>query len=221
MLGAMRALLLCLLLPLAPVGLALPSAARAQYVDLTRPDPAADALADVRRSLQVERREAGAALLTGGLLSVAGGALSAGIGHEDPFWLGFGVGTAGWGAINAALSIGMLDLGGGGLAAIEADRALRGEALARAREEALRDQHRAATTFALNFGLDVAYIASGILLFFLADQVLDDPWDQELLRGYAAAQTGQGGFLLVFDLVEWIASEQRADRIAEVEAHGP
>jgi hypothetical protein len=199
---------------------ALPSPAGAQYVDLTRPDPVADALTDVRLSLWTERREAGVVLLTGGVLSVLGGALSAGVAHQDPFWLSFGLGSAGWGAINAALAIGMLDIGDGGFARIEAGRALRGEELARARERAIRDQHRTATTYAVNFGLDVAYLATGVLLFFLAEQVLDDPYDQDLLRGYAAAQTGQGAFLFVFDLVEWLASEARADRLAEVGNHG-
>ncbi|HJL14072.1 MAG TPA: hypothetical protein RMH99_00380 [Sandaracinaceae bacterium LLY-WYZ-13_1] len=190
-------------------------AAHAQYVDLTEPSPAASRLTEVRRSLQTERREAGVALLVGGLASVVGGALTASIGHEDPFWLSFGVGTAGWGAVNAALSISMLDVGDGGFAAIEADRMLRGEELAEARERAIRDQHRSATLFALNFGLDVAYIASAVLLFFVADQ-LEGEDEPALLRGYAAAQAGQGTFLLVFDLIEWIASNERADRLADV-----
>ena len=118
--------------------------------------------------------------------------------------------------INAALAIGMLDLGDDGFRRIEEDRELRGEELARARERAIRDQHRSATLFAVNFGLDVAYIASGILLFFLADHVLDEPDEQSFLRGYASAQTGQGAFLLVFDLIEWIAASERADRIGGI-----
>lgn len=207
--GTMRVASLALLIALSP------AAASAQAVDLTRPDPIADELTDVRLSLHAERREAGIALFAGGLLSVVAGAVIAGVEHDDPFWLSFGVGTLGWGAINAALAIGMLDLGDGGARSIEADRAVRGEALARARERALRQQHGAATVFALNAGLDVAYVLSGILLFFVADQ-LDAESDAAALRGYAIAQLGQGGFLLVFDLVEWIASSARADRVAAI-----
>lgn len=194
----------------------LSSPAAAQYVDLTRPDPIAAELTDVRLSHHTERREAGIVLFAGGALSAIGGAVTAGVGHADPFWLSFGIGSIGWGVINAALAIGMLDIGDGGFRRIEEDRALRGDELARARETALRDQHRSATVFAVNFGLDVAYVLSGVLLFFFAEHVIDDARDQELLRGYSAAQTGQGAFLLVFDLVEWIASNGRADRIGGI-----
>lgn len=185
-------------------------------MDLTVPDPIAAELASVRRSHQVERREAGIVLFVSGLASVLGGAIVAGAMHDDPFWLTFGLGSAGWGAVNASLAIGMLDLGDGGFARIEADRALRGDDLARARERALRAQHDTATMFAVNFGLDVFYVAAGILLFFLADQI-ESAQDREHLRGYSVAMTAQGAFLFGFDLVEWIASAARAERIAAIE----
>jgi len=194
-----------------------PTAASAQAVDLTRPHPIADELADVRRSHHIERREAGHVLFWTGLASVVGGSVVAGVLHDDPFWLAFGVGTAGWGAVNAGLAIPMLDLSGSGLAGIEADRLLRDDELRAARERALRAQERSGALFALNLGLDVFYVASGILLFFLADQ-LDDPERAENLRGYSVAMTAQGAFLFGFDLVEWIASAARADRIAAIEA---
>lgn len=194
-----------------------PQLAAAQAVDLTLPDPIADELTDVRISQQVERREAGIVLLVGGLVSVLGGGIVAAVENQDPFWLAFGLGSAGWGAVNAALSIGMLDIGDGGFRRIEADRTLRGRDLREARERALRAQDGNATMFALNFGLDVFYIATGVLLFFLADQI-NDAHDAELLRGYSVAMTGQGGFLFAFDLVEWLASVARADRIARIEA---
>ena len=173
-------------------------------------------LTDVRLSLHAERREAGVVLALGGLLSALGGGIVAGAGNEDPFWLAFGIGTAGWGAVNAALAIGLLDLGDGGRAGIEAERALRGEELARARERELRRQLDSATMFAVNFGLDVLYIATGVMLFFLADR-LDGADEQQMLRGYAISQVAQGTFLFAFDLVEWLASTRRADRIADVD----
>jgi hypothetical protein len=204
----MRALCLTLLL--------LPASARAQGVDLTRPDPLAQELADVRLSHQMERREAGVVLMTGGLASVIAGGVVAGALNDDPFWLAFGLGTAAWGAVNAGLSIGMLDIGDGGSARIRRDLDLRGGDLFRAREDALRAQLGSAAFFAFNLGLDVFYIATGILLFFLADEI-DAEYDRELLRGYSSAMTGQGVFLLGFDLVEWIASVARADRISAIE----
>lgn len=193
-----------------------PAVASAQLIDLARPHPVADELADVRRSHHIERREAGHVLFWTGLASVVGGAAVAGALHDDPFWLAFGIGTAGWGAVNAALAIPMLDLSGAGLARIEEDRLLRDEELREARERALRAQERSGALFALNLGLDVFYIASGILLFFLADQI-DNHERAENLRGYSAAMTAQGTFLLGFDLVLWIASMGRADRIAAIE----
>ncbi len=207
----MRVLVLALTLAL------LPRIAAAQAVDLTRPDPIADELTDVRLSQHVERREAGITLLIGGLVSVLGGGLVAAIDNQDPFWLAFGLGSAAWGAVNAGLSINMLDIGDGGFRSIEADRALRGDELRDARERALRAQDSTATTYAFNLGLDVFYIATGVLLFFLSDQI-GNPHDQELLRGYSAAMTAQGGLLFAFDLVGWIASVARADRIARIEA---
>ena len=193
----------------------MPAAAGAQAVDLTRPDPIADELADVRRSHHVERREAGHVLFWTGVASVIAGGVVAAAMHEDPFALMFGLGTAGWGAVNASLAIGMLDLGDGGFARIEADRLLRGEELRAARERALRAQEQSGAFFALNLGLDVFYVACGVLLFFLADQ-LDSDEHAEWLRGYSVAMTSQGAFLLGFDLVEWIASSARADRIAAI-----
>jgi hypothetical protein len=189
--------------------------ARAQSIDLTAPDPVADQLADLRLSLLSERGDAGLGLLVAGLASVVGGAVTAGVGHEDPFVLSFGLGTAGWGAVNAALSLVLLDLGGAGAARIEADRELRHGELLRAREAELRRQHDSATLFALNVGLDVFYVATGALLFLVAEQ-LNDPAEQAMLRGYSVAQMTQGAFLLTFDLVEWIGSVQGANRVAEV-----
>lgn len=77
----MRWAVLALILAVAP------ACAAAQAVDLTMPDPIATELADVRLSQHVERREAGAVLFATGLASVLGGAILAGVAHEDPFWL--------------------------------------------------------------------------------------------------------------------------------------
>lgn len=203
-------------LALALAFVALPAGAAAQAVDLTQPDPIADELADVRRAHHVERRAAGHVLFWTGIASVVGGGIVAGVLHEDPFALAFGLGTAGWGAVNASLAFGMLDVTGAGFARIEEDRALRDRELFAARERALRAQEQSAAFFALNLGLDVFYIATGVLLFFLADQIQSET-EAQYLRGYSVAMTAQGTFLLGFDLVEWIASAARANRIAAIE----
>lgn len=210
-----RALSIVVALSLALTALTARPASAQAPVDLTTPDPIANELADLRLALLVERRDAGVAILVAGLASVVGGGLTAAFGHEDPFLLAFGSATAGWGAVNAALSFALLDLDGGGARAIEADRVLRYEELARAREAELRRQHEAATLFALNAGLDVFYVATAALLFALADS-LDAANDREMLRGYSVAQLSQGAFLFVFDLVEWIAASDRAGRVARV-----
>ena len=190
---------------------------RAQFVDLRHPDPAARALSDVSLTIHDERVAAGVALGVGGLFSIAVGAVTASLGHDDPFALAFGVGVLGWGGINAGLALGMLDLDGGRGRDARAVRHLRYDALDRARDRAIAAQRGAATVFAVNVGLDVFYLATGALLYLLADQltgVNETPW----MRGYATAQMSQGGFLLVLDLVEWIASEDRASRLERIEA---
>lgn len=170
-------------------------------------------LAEAQRDAREARLHAGIALLAeGGLSTIGGGALAL-VGQAEPFLVAFGLGSAAWGTVNALLALGLLDLGGGRARAAEATRELRGRPLAEARERTLLEERDTATVFALNLGLDVFYLGSGLLLFFLADQV-DGPDDAELLRGYSMAQVGQGGFLLVFDLVEWIAAARRGRRVA-------
>jgi hypothetical protein len=189
------------------------SAARAEARALTAEEVLADQVTSLRVDHLEGREAAGVALMSGGLVSVVGGGATAIGGHSDPFWLWFGVGHAVWGSVNAVLAFGLLDLSGTRRAAIEAERALRGDALAKAREEALRAQHAAATLYALNLGLDVAYISAGVLMF-VAAELLDDQSDRDALRGYSLAMTAQGGFLLAFDLIELLLSLGRADDVA-------
>jgi hypothetical protein len=203
-------------LPILFVLLAATAAAqRPGGVDLTAPDPIGAELREVREAERTGRRRSGFALGGFGLASALAGGAVAVAGRDDPFALATGLGHASWGLVNAALALGLLDLGGGAQRDIERDAMLRGEELLRAREEAIRDGHRAALVFGINLGLDVFYVATGVLLFFLADQ-LDGPDDQELLRGYSLAQVGQGTFLFVFDLVELVLANRRADRAAAI-----
>jgi hypothetical protein len=150
-----------------------------------------------------------ASLVVGGATAIAGFAAS----PQDTRWMSLGVGTAGWGAINAIFSVFLFDLGGATLRDIEADRALRGRELDWAREDAARDQYGTATLIAVNAGLDVFYVAAGILLFIIGDQALpDDQW----LQGYGIAMASQGTALLAYDVTTWIAASARGDETREL-----
>ncbi len=189
-----------------------PASQASATLSLTLPDPLGQANADRFADLRLAHREArnaeGVVLLAFGAASIVFGALAAGIGYQDERWVGFGVGTAIWGALNAAFSPIFFDLDGGTLRRIEADRSLRGDALDEAREDWAASQYSTATTIAVNAGLDVFYILGGILLFVVADQMVPD---LQWLEGYAIAMTAQGTGLLAFDLSTWIAAAQRGD----------
>lgn len=188
--------------------LSLPSHASAQV----EADPRALELGELRLSLNAERSEAGIVLAGGGLASLFGGAFLAGAGYGDPGVVAFGLGTGTWGLVNSLLSFVWLDAAARGRREILGTRNLQGDSL-RARQEELDGQRDSALLFAINTLLDVLYVVAGVALFFVAD-ALDAPADRASLRGYSVAQMSQGGLLFAFDLVEWIASNQRADRVA-------
>ncbi len=185
------------------------------------PAEAGERLAEELFALRLRHRQArideGIGLLVFGLASVAvGGGVALGgfaATPQDPRWLALGVGTAAWGAVNAIFSAFLFDLGGGTLRDIEADRALRGRALDWAREDAARDQYGTATLIAVNAGLDVFYVAAGILLFVIGDQAMPD---DQFLQGYGIAMASQGGALLAYDLTTWIAASTRGDETREL-----
>ena len=182
------------------------------HLTVSLADPDGEALANRFADLRLAHRRAreteGYVLLAYGAASIVMGALAAGIGYQDERWVGFGVGSAIWGVLNAAFCPIFFDLGGGTLRRIEADRGLRGDALDDAREDWAAAQYGTATTIAVNAGLDIFYIATGILLFVIADQMTPD---LQWLEGYAIAMTAQGTGLLAFDLPTWIAAQQRGD----------
>lgn len=141
------------------------------------------------------RRTAGVALLSWGLAGVLTGgavltidALDGGLGEAG---LASGVTHASFGAINGLLALGLV---GTKAAAAEHDPL-----------ELSQNELRSGQVFALNLGLDVAYIAAGVLLG-LGGVELDKPW----MEGAGWAMTAQGAGLLVFDIWQWIASNDRA-----------
>jgi hypothetical protein len=167
-------------------------------------------LATLRLQDRDERRAEGWTILGLGLASVVGGGVLAAVGHADPAALGAGLGTLGWGVVNAALSLTLLDVDGGGARAIERERGLAGPAL-RARWTGLvRDHRGSAAIFALNTGLDVFYVATGALLAVVAG-LLTPP--EPGLEGYGIAMAAQGIALLAFDVGCWVRSAARADRL--------
>jgi hypothetical protein len=168
-----------------------------------QPAPAA-ALNALRLTIRSERRTAGYVLLGMGLASVAAGAAIAVVGHDDRAHLAAGITTASFGAVNAALTLGLLDLSGADLRRIEA-----GGDFETLREAELIAHLHSGQFFAVNTGLDIFYMASGGFLCTIA-AVNDQPNRWEL--GAGVALIVQGALLLAFDIVNWINSNERAAR---------
>src|SRR5262249_45048308 len=139
------------------------------------PDPANE-LARVRTGNQSELRDGGWFLLTFGALSFAGGITTSAIGNQDPLILWTGVATAAWGAINALFGLTLTDLGHAEADSIRSDATLGGDLLRQARDREMSQAHQQAAMFALNVGLDVAYVVSGILLAYLASEQRHLEW---------------------------------------------
>jgi hypothetical protein len=179
-----------------------PSAAQTAFDDAKL-----ERLQQLRLAARAERRSAGFWLLGWGLANVIGGALMAGIGHEHQVWLAAGITTASFGAVNALLAPGLLDLSGARLRQIEAERATSAAELARVREADLVAELKSGQLFALNLGLDVFYIAAGLLLYTIGRVRADERgWEQ----GAGIAIAAQGVVLLGFDFVAWMATNRRA-----------
>jgi hypothetical protein len=169
-------------------------------------------LAEVRLVNRQDRIDEGVVLLGWGALSMIAGGVLAGVGlaDRDDLWVGFGLGTAGWGLVNALLSLALLDLGDGQRQAIERERDLAGELLERAREDAAAAQYQTATILAVNAGLDAFYVVTGILLWIVGESAATD--DRGLM-GYGAAMASQGAALLAYDTVTWLLAGARGDRL--------
>lgn len=177
-------------------------------VALLAPVPRAQAEADpvpelrLRLDQHAARRREGFWLLASGLASLAGGAAAAGARSGDEAWLSASVTTASFGAVNALLSLALVDPRGRGRDAIAADT----RAPSLQAEAARVAQYHSAQAFALNAGLDVAYLTAGALLVAFGSAEGGEPWQ----RGSGYALLGQGGFLLGFDLACWIHANGRA-----------
>lgn len=180
--------------------------------ELDRRDARASCLASVRLANREDRIDEGVVLLAFGVISTIVGGVTTGIAANDgnDFLTSFGLGTMGWGVINAAFSAFLFDVSGSVLRDIDDDRGLSGEALLRARDEAATAQDETALIIGINAGLDVLYIAGGLLMYFLGEaSEPDDDW----LSGYGLAMAAQGTALLAYDGITWAFAADRASRL--------
>ena len=169
------------------------------------------ARADDYRELRLEARDArhtaGVWLFAWGAVNAVGGGLAAGLGHADEAWIGAGVAAASFGVVNALLAFGLLDLSGDERRAILELDASDPATLQKLREEQIVAELESGQFYAVNFGLDFAYITAGAFLYVLGRESASEPkWAQ----GAGLSILGQGVFLLAFDLVSWLGANRRA-----------
>ena len=168
-----------------------------------------DNLQDLRLQSREQRRSTGLWLFGWGAANAGAGALVAAIGHDREPWLAAGLTAASFGVINALLSPSLLDLSGARLHRIQATRPKAAADYRRVREEELVAQLKSGQTFAFNFGLDVAYITAGVLLYVVGRaRTPETGWEE----GCGLTIAGEGLFLLGFDLLEWWSTGRRAER---------
>jgi hypothetical protein len=183
-------------------------------VALASPASAQDFATDLRE-LRLEHHEArqteGFVLLGWGAANVVGGGIAAAIGHNDAVVLSAGLVSAGWGLVNGLLSLILLDLSGSREDDIRNGRLGDLTDPLEVREQAVVDQLRSGQIFALNLGLDVGYIAGGALMYFLGRER-----DEGALAAAGVTVAAQGLFLLVFDLVNWLGSNARAEELRDL-----
>jgi hypothetical protein len=163
-------------------------------------------LTELRLSIRSDRQLAGVVLLGLGLASVAVGGALAIVGREEKMLLAAGITTASFGAVNAALSFGMLDISGSDERRIRAAR--EGDFEARREAELIAHLH-SGQFFAVNTGLDVFYMATGGLLCAIAAiRQENDRWE----LGTGIALIAQGAWLMAFDIINWLNSNNRSAR---------
>jgi hypothetical protein len=163
-------------------------------------------LAELRLNQLAARRTAGFWLLGFGVLSAAAGGSLIAFGHDQESVLAAGIATVSFGAINAVLSLGLLDLSHARQRRIVAERDHAPGEWAAQREGELVAQLQSGQFFALNSGLDVAYLtAGGLLCALAAARGGGERWE----LGAGLAVIGQALFLLVFDIVNWIDTSSR------------
>jgi hypothetical protein len=76
--------------------------------------------------------------------------------------------------------------------------------------EAIEAQKTVEKVLLFNTGLDLAYVASG---FWLLEKSKNDLGQQDRLKGFGQAVVVQGGFLMLFDITNYLAHSRNAPRL--------
>lgn len=79
-------------------------------------------------------------------------------------------------------------------------------------DEILRQQHTIEKILMLNIGLDVAYVTSG---FLLKEMSKNNPGNYHRYRGFGNSLLLQGGFLFVFDIIQFVVHQQHRKKGAQ------
>lgn len=159
-------------------------------LDGARPDPVLDGTA-LREAERSHLRRVG---VWGAANLVAGGALALASGREEaPVRHGFGVQSAGWGAINLAIAAAGLTFGG------------RGDP-PESPGEALAAESRWGQILVLNLGLNAGYAMGGGALSWAA---ANGASGGDALQGHARAVILQGAGLFALDALAWVGHRER------------
>lgn len=75
--------------------------------------------------------------------------------------------------------------------------------------ETIRTQHRTEKVFLINSGLDIAYMAGGLLL---RSEAKTNTTKQDQFNGYGTSLLMQGGFLFVFDLTAYMIHNRHSKK---------
>lgn len=76
--------------------------------------------------------------------------------------------------------------------------------------EAVEAQKSVEKVLLLNTGLDAAYVMSGV---WMLEKAKTDPTRQDRLKGFGQAVVAQGGFLLLFDLTNYLIHSRNAPHL--------
>jgi hypothetical protein len=82
--------------------------------------------------------------------------------------------------------------------------------------EALEAQKSVEKVLLFNTGLDMAYVASGL---WLLEKAKNQPAQQDRFRGFGQAVIVQGGFLMLFDLTNYLVHSRNAPRLQKALDH--
>jgi hypothetical protein len=147
-------------------------------------------------------------LFSWGAVNAVGGGIVAVVEHDRPAWLAAGLVSAAFGLVNALLAPSLMDLSRAHERDILRARADPNSDFAAIRERERVSQLGTGQTFAFNAGLDVFYIATGVLLYLLGRvQSPRVEWQQ----GAGLALIVQAVPLLAFDVYNWVAANERAE----------